>query len=178
MSKAETELDQIKVLLIGQNKNINVVKKPIQENKITIQKDIVEPFFDAESIFMMKEISTMPLLGRFLTRRRKREQCVIYVYGKQHCEKLKVPERAQKPLPQLNPGQTDPEQPEQEQKALVEIPDLFEPLTNVEREDIVKRAIAKALKHFKPISNLGLVVIVVLLIVNLVITLMHARGMI
>lgn len=145
---SESELDQIKVLLVGQNKNINVVKVPIKENKAVIAKDKFEPFFDADCIFQIKEICQIPLIGKFITNRRKREACLIQQIGKEHAEKLKAPGKD----------------------------DLFEPLTNEERKDLVKREIAKALRKFQPFSNVALIIIVILLIANLILGIMGLKG--
>lgn len=170
---SQTELDKIKVLLVGQNKNINVAKFPIEENKIKIKKDDIEPFFEAESIFSIKEICTIPLIGRFITSRRKRESCVIYLFGKQHCEKLRAPVETQ-PIIVTDPQNPSLEKPEDKEKT---IGNLFEPLTNKERVEIVKREIAKALRKFQPFSNTIVIIIIILLIVNLILTFMGLKGM-
>jgi len=184
----ETELDSMKVFLIGQNKNINIATFPIQEDKITIKKDEVEPFFDAECIFQIKKISTKPIIGRWITSRRKRESCVIYVLGKQHCEKLKAPIYKKEETPQEKQGQSeDPaKQPSKEKdskdsspdekKAEKEIPDLFEPLTNKERVEIVKREIAKALRKFQPFSNSIVIILILLLLANLILNFLGLKG--
>lgn len=145
---SETELDQIKVLLVGQNKNVNVLRVPINQNKVVITKDKFEPFFDADCIFQIKEICQIPLLGRFITRRRKREPCLIQQIGKEQAEKLN------------SPGKDD----------------LFEPITDAERKDVVRREIAKALRKFQPIGNIPLIIIIVLLIINLILTIVGLRG--
>ena len=143
---SETELDKIKVLLVGQNKNINIIKRPIEENKVIIKKDKTEPFFDADSIFQVKEVSTAPIIGKLLTKRRKREPCIIQVLGKPKAEKLTSKK------------------------------DLFEPLTNVERKDIVKREIAKTLKKFQPITPIMFVVLFLLIIINIILTIIMLSG--
>jgi hypothetical protein len=171
---SQTEFDNIKVLLIGQNKNINVAPFPIEENKINIKKDEVEPFFDAECIFSMKEMCTIPLIGRFITSRRKRQPCVIYLYGKQHCEKLKAPIEDQQPSVAVDPQNPSQEKPEDKDKT---IGNLFEPLTNKERVEIVKREISKALRKFQPFSNTIVIILILLLVANLILTLMGLKGM-
>jgi hypothetical protein len=176
---SQTELENIKVLLIGQNKNINVATFPIQEDKITIKKDEVEPFFDGDSIFQLKEISTTPLIGRWLTSRRKREACVIYVLGKQHCERLKAPVYDQEEKSEAkaeNPESEKDAQGSEKLKQEKKIPDLFEPLTNKERVEIVKREIAKALRKFQPFSNTIVIILILLLIANLVLNFLGLKG--
>jgi hypothetical protein len=144
-----TDMDEIKVLVIGQNRNINVAKFPIQENKLIISKDETEPFFDADGIFQMKNVCQWPLIGRLITRRRRREPCMMHILGKEHVEKLKAPTT-----------------------------DLFEPLSNDERKEIVKREIAKALGKFKPISGIAVIALFGMGLANLILLLLHAKGMI
>lgn len=141
------ELEKIKVILIAENKNMNIATFPIKENKVLIEKDNYEPFFTADSVFGMKEISTIPLLGRWINRHRKREPCIIQLLGKERAETLKTI--------------TD---------------ELFEPLTNEERKDIVKREIAKTLRKFGPISNWMFAVLLILLIVNVILAIMNLQG--
>lgn len=141
------ELEKIKVLLIAENKNVNGAKFTIKENKVVIEKDKYEPFFDSDSVFGYKDICTIPLLGRWINRHRKREPCIIQVYGKERAEKLKTKEA-----------------------------DLFEPLTNEERKDIVKREIAKTLRKFGPISNWMFAILLILLIANVILAIMNLQG--
>lgn len=145
---SEIELDEVKVLIIGPNKNMNVAKFPIEENKVIIKKDKYEPFFDAECIFPMKEISTMPIFGKMITKRRKREPGMIYILGKPKAEKLKNPKD-----------------------------DLFEPLTDRERKQIVKREVAKTLGKFKPMSTAMFAILFILLMLNIVLNFMTMKGM-
>jgi hypothetical protein len=170
---SQTEFDNMKVFLIAQNKNINVAPFKIEENKINIKKDEVEPFFDAECIFMLKEISTIPLIGRFITSRRKRRPCVIYLYGKQNCEKLKAPLEEQ-PIATVTTGNSEQQKSEEDKEK--SLGDLFEPLTNKERVDIVKREITKALRKFQPFSNSIVIILILLLVANLILTFMGLKG--
>ena len=144
-----TDMDEVKVLVIGQNRNINVAKFPIKENKVIISKDATEPFFDADGLFQIKNVCQIPLIGRLITKRRRREACIIHILGKEHVEKLKAPKD-----------------------------DLFEPLSNAERKEIVKREIAKALGKFKPISGMAFILLLLLNIITLVVLILHAKGMI
>jgi len=61
-------------------KEVNTV-----DDKAVIEKDLKEPQFDATCVYDMKTVSSGP--GRLLNRFRKPKKCLIYVEGKEFCEK-------------------------------------------------------------------------------------------
>lgn len=145
-----SEFDHIKVFVIGSNKAINVYPKvPVKENKVIIQKDVYEPTFKPENIFYLKSFSKIPLLNKL----KKREPCLLYVLGKGSCEQLSI----------SNPQD-------------IEKANLFRPFTLNEEKEIVNKYIARLLRTFKPISTLGLVIIIILLVINLILTIMGLAG--
>jgi hypothetical protein len=105
-----------------------------------------EPKFTPEDIFNVKETSTVPLLGKFINSRRKRKQCVIYVDGKLSCEKLSKAN------------------------------ELFEPITDDDRKNIVKREIAKTLGKFQMMKPVMFIVLMILLVIILIMQILILRG--
>jgi hypothetical protein len=151
--KGMSEVDHIRVLVIGHNCNINDYKKiPVKENKVIIQKDLYEPKFDPRRIFHYKQISQIPLLGKIITKKRKREPCLIYIIGKDEVEGLV----------------TSPDDPSEAK--------LFHEFTADEEKKIVNKYITKLLRSFKPISTGIAIVIILLLVANIIFTLMGLAG--
>lgn len=131
-------MGKVKMLLVGQDKNIDVMRVETKENAAIVNKNY-QPLFDPECIFNLKEKSSIPLLGRFITKRRKREPTLIQILGKMKAEKLKAAK------------------------------DLLDPLTNEESRKIVERNMALGLSEFKPISTIMFIILVLLIVFNLVI---------
>lgn len=142
-----TEIDEITVFLIGENRNVNKVTLPIQENKLIVN-DNYNPFFDPECVFSVKDISTVPLLGKFINRHRARYPALFQRIGKLKAEKLLAPKKS----------------------------DIFEPLTNEERKEIVKRQVAETLSEGKQFENWQFLILMFLNIFVLILGILAASG--
>lgn len=145
------EFDHVQVIAIGSNRNLNIYPQvPIKENRIIIKKDVYEPKFSHTQVFMGKIISQTPILGRWITKRRKRVPTVIWFYGRDICEEPPA---------------------DGESKSF-----FLHNFTFEEYKGIVNRYIAKLLRSFKPISTGIAVIMIILLVINLILTVMGLAG--
>jgi hypothetical protein len=129
--------EEITVFHVKHTKNIDIKTVKVEQDCVKIPER--EPQFTSECIFNVKEISSIPLLGRFINRHRKRKSVLIYLDGKPFCEKLKSSN------------------------------ELIEPLTDEDRKRIVQREIAKTLGKFQVMKNIFAYIIIGLLIANIII---------
>jgi hypothetical protein len=124
--------------------------KNIDAMDVETKEDILQ-IKDIEPHFAAEDIFNLKEvatgpLARLRNRHRKRKPIVFYVDGKPHCEKLKTSS------------------------------ELFEPISNEDRKNLVKKEVAKALGKYQAMKPIMFIILMILLVVVIILQILILRG--